>query len=142
MVNQSLSEAFNDLQALMNNAKALVDIAHNFQKTIIEKQAQEESEFDKMMLNMGIASPVTKSSAGNLFHMELARQLYEFLQRPIKETGGMVTLTDVYCLYNRARGTDLISPEDLYKACSMFDSLKLPLHLRKFESGVLAIQSS
>ena len=29
-----------------------------------------------------------------------------------------MTLTDVYCLYNRARGTDLISPDDLLQAAS------------------------
>jgi len=38
-------------------------------------------------------------------------------------------LSDIYCLYNRARGTDLISPEDLIKACSLFEDLNLPVKL-------------
>ena len=36
---------------------------------------------------------------------------------------------------------DLISPEDLYRSCSLFSSLQLPLTLRKFASGVEVLQS-
>lgn len=96
---------------------------------------------------MGLASPVSKfeplliyfisllsispyatnrRTAGNLFHQQLARQLSDFLEKPLAEKhvsffscilqnslahaifhnrGGMMSLPDVYCLYNRARGT-------------------------------------
>ena len=52
----------------------------------------------------------------------------------------MMTVTDVYCFFNRARGTELISPEDLYRSCVLFDELQLPVRLRKFDSGVLVVQ--
>lgn len=52
----------------------------------------------------------------------------------------MLTLTDVYCLYNRARITNLISPEDLHRACLLFDQLKLGVTLREFENNVIVIQ--
>jgi hypothetical protein len=39
-----------------------------------------------------------------------------------------MTLTDVYCLFNRARGTELISPDDLFVSVS---SPKSPLLLLK-----------
>jgi EAP30/Vps36 family len=42
-------------------------------------------------------------------HMQLA----DFLRVPLERAGGMMTLPDVYCLFNRARGTELISPDDL-----------------------------
>lgn len=42
----------------------------------------------------------------------------------------MMTLTDAYCLYNRARGTDLVSPDDLVDACKLFGSLGLGMHVR------------
>ena len=32
--------------------------------------------------------------------------------------GGVLALVDLYCMYNRARGTDLISPDDLILACN------------------------
>uniref|UniRef100_A0A3Q4H870 Vacuolar protein-sorting-associated protein 36 n=1 Tax=Neolamprologus brichardi TaxID=32507 RepID=A0A3Q4H870_NEOBR len=56
------------------------------------------------------------------------------------ERGGMMALTEVYCLVNRARGMELLSPEDLVNACKMFESLKLPLRLRVFDSGVMVVQ--
>ena len=34
----------------------------------------------------------------------------------------------------------LISPEDLYRACTLFEELDLPVMLCRFASGVLAIQ--
>ena len=57
---------------------------------------------------------------------------------PLARVGGMMTLTDVYCLYNRARGTELISPDDLLEACELFSKLRLGLHIREFPSYVTA----
>ena len=34
----------------------------------------------------------------------------------------------------------LISPEDLFRACTLFEELDLPVMLCRFASGVLAIQ--
>ncbi len=53
---------------------------------------------------------------------------------------GIMTLTDVYCLFNRARGTNLISPEDLREACALLGDLKVGLSQRIFPSGVIVIQ--
>lgn len=36
---------------------------------------------------------------------------------------------------------ELISPKDLYTACQMFPELNLPLRMRKFDSGLLVIQT-
>ena len=53
----------------------------------------------------------------------------------------MLTLPDIYCLFNRARGTELISPDDLLQAVSQFESLGLPMRMRRFDSGVIVVQS-
>lgn len=50
-----------------------------------------------------------------------------------------MSLTDAYCRVNRARGLELVSPEDLYRACR---TLTTPLKLRLFDSGVIVIQLS
>lgn len=51
-----------------------------------------------------------------------------------------MTLTDVYCRVNRARGMELLSPEDLLNACEMLEYLNLPVRLRTFDSGVMVLQ--
>ncbi len=42
--------------------------------------------------------------------------------------------------YNRARGTSLISPQDLYRAAVLMDELSLPLQLHEFASGVRVLK--
>ncbi len=54
----------------------------------------------------------------------------------------MMTLTDAFCRVNRARGLELLSPEDLLNACKTLKDVALPMELHTFESGVTAIQVS
>lgn len=144
----TMDEAFSDLQSLMHKAKELVGLASRFADNMKSASSadgsshsdKEEEEFGNMLVTMGLGSIVTKASAGALYHQELAKQLADFLTKPLSNEHGMMLLTDAYCLYNRARGTDLISPEDMYSACSLFDKLGLDLTLKQFEpSGVLVV---
>jgi len=146
---KSLSQSFSDLSALMQKAKEMVALAERFataqQKESKEKEGKEKSEEDEefrnYLLQMGISSPVTKKTAGSLYHTELSRQLSDWLKNVLAmSTTKMLPLPDLYCFFNRARGTELISPEDLYRACVLFEELDLPIRLRKFESGVLVVQ--
>ena len=67
--------------------------------------------------------------------------LADFLRPKLKQAGGLMTLTDVYCLYNRARGTNLISPEDLLDAVAVMKPLNLGMSERTFpNSGVKVLQ--
>ena len=52
----------------------------------------------------------------------------------------MMSLTDVYCRMNRARGLELLSPEDLLNACHQLNSLNLPVRFRQYESGLCVLQ--
>ena len=71
-----------------------------------------------------------------------AVQLADFLGPRMQKAGGLVTLADVYCLFNRARGTELISPDDLLHAVDLFPAIGAGMHLRTFASGVLVVQSN
>jgi ESCRT-II complex subunit VPS36 len=53
----------------------------------------------------------------------------------------MMVLTDIYCRVNRARGLELLSPEDLLNACRQLAPMNLPIILRSFDSGVMVLQS-
>jgi hypothetical protein len=137
------------------------------------------------LVNLGIVSPVTRQTAGSLYHQELSRQvrwgvafcgwccilqvllpmdaepaacsctlalkiclpcfphalpptcppdaslpplqLADFLHGPMERASGMMPLPDVYCLYNRARGVELISPDDLLHAIRLFPQVQLRL---------------
>ncbi|GFQ03379.1 vacuolar protein sorting-associated protein 36 [Phtheirospermum japonicum] len=167
-----------------------------------------KEEMQDWLLSVGIVSPVTKESAGAMYHQQLSRQnfvvlfiikkkkedrkvlqhhkanitksqnavyrkekedkretyairhmtspkqLADFVKIPLERGGGMINLIDIYCLFNRARGTELISPDDLLQACSLWEKfdvyvpfgsklilLLISVMLRKFDSGVMVIQS-
>uniref|UniRef100_A0A665XCJ8 Vacuolar protein-sorting-associated protein 36 n=1 Tax=Echeneis naucrates TaxID=173247 RepID=A0A665XCJ8_ECHNA len=121
---KNISEAFEDLSKLMVKAKEMVELSRSIANKIKDKQGDitedETIRFKSYLLSMGIANPVTREThgSGTHYHMQLAKQLGDMLQAPL----------------------ELLSPEDLVNACKMFESLKLPLRLRVFDSGVMVVQ--
>jgi len=104
--------------------------------------AEDTEQLNALLMTIGIANPVTKQSAGSLYHEELSRQLAGFLQAPLAAAHGMLALPDVYCLFNRARGTALISPDDLLTAVKLADTLGLPMRLKQLGNGLLVVESN
>ncbi|CAH2074099.1 unnamed protein product [Thlaspi arvense] len=128
---KSLQDAFQDLNALMSKAKEMVSLAEKMRQKLLSAPSSQngstddeimgsKEEMQQWMLSVGIISPVTKESAGALYHQELSRQLADFVRIPLEQAGGMISLTDMYYHFNRARGTVM---------------------LRKFDSGVMVIQN-
>ncbi|XP_021805789.1 vacuolar protein sorting-associated protein 36-like [Prunus avium] len=149
---KSLQDAFQDLNALMSKAKEMVMLAEKMRQKLLSGSTSQPSaendeelgskqEMQDWLLSVGIISPVTKESAGAMYHQQLSRQLADFVRLPLERSGGMMNLIDIYCLFNRARGTELISPEDLLQACSLWEKFDVPVMLRKFDSGVMVIQN-
>ncbi|KAI8910723.1 EAP30/Vps36 family-domain-containing protein [Powellomyces hirtus] len=146
----SVDEAFSDLNALMAKAADMVKLAESISSKIAQSTAlaaddddsSEMAAFRSYLIDLGISNPVTKKSTGDLYTQELTRQLAEFLARALPRHGGMMALTDLYCLFNRARGSALISPNDLRACCTLFEGMNLPFRVREFASGLLVVQSS
>ncbi|KAL1201410.1 Vacuolar protein sorting-associated protein 36 [Cardamine amara subsp. amara] len=149
---KSLQDAFQDLNALMSKAKEMVSLAEKMRQKLLSAPSSQngstddvemgsKEEMQQLMLSVGIISPVTKESAGALYHQELSRQLADFVRIPLEQAGGMISLTDMYYHFNRARGTELISPDDLWQACTLWEKFDVPVMLRKFDSGVIVIQN-
>lgn len=143
---RDLTEAFQDLGSLMEKAAGMVDLARRLEAVAAGgagASAGEQQEARELLQSLGAVCPVTKEAAGALFHQQLARQLADFLQRPLEDSRGLLPLTDVYCLYNRARGSELVSPGDLLAACELFPTLGLPLRLRRLQgSGALCVEAA
>lgn len=143
----SITMAFKDLDALIEKAKDMVALAEKFSKKLNDKEISvtddETVAFKSYLLSMGIDNPVTREThgSGNRYHQELAKELATFLKDLLEKEGGVMTVTDVYCRFNRARGMELVSPDDVANAAKLFQHLHLPMRLRKFDSGVLVVQS-
>ncbi|CAM9734136.1 unnamed protein product [Ectocarpus sp. 4 AP-2014] len=160
------TEAFSDLKSLIDKAKEVVAVVERYSAALQDKQTaaaaagdkdeagdptREAEDLSSILQDIGIASPVTKTSAGTRYHQQLARQLADFLSSPpgkragartlLDMFGGMMTLPDVFSVFNRARGTELVSPADLLATARLLGPTKLGMSLRRFASGVLVIQA-
>lgn len=166
------TEAFSDLQSLIDKAKEVVAVVERYSAVLQDKQAaaatseegeaggtgggrdaddREAEDLSNILLDIGIASPVTKLTAGTRYHQQLARQLADFLSSPpggrkgartiIDRFGGIMTLADVFSIFNRARGTELVSPADLLATAKLLGPTRLGMSLRRFGSGVMVIQA-
>ncbi|RYH28513.1 hypothetical protein EON65_11915 [archaeon] len=150
--------ALTDLDALMNQARDAIAVVQRYAAYVVERknadavdegetsetssQAAETNEMESILQSIGIVSPITKNTAGRLYHEQLARQIADIMhsQSRLQRLGGLISLTDLYCLFNRARGSALVSPDDLLSAAERMRKLKLGVSLRIFPSGVKVIQ--
>ncbi|RPB05458.1 Vps36-domain-containing protein [Choiromyces venosus 120613-1] len=155
----AIGGAFEDLEALMGRAKEMVALAEEFStrlsstptfanneaKAALRNSAQALGIVTKDMLTSTTGS-TSNDKASDLYLSELARQVAEFLADDargiLKREGGVITLVDLWAIYNRARGIELISPSDLEKAAGLFEKLKLPVRVRRFRSGLLVVQEA
>ncbi|KAK5167293.1 hypothetical protein LTR04_007342 [Oleoguttula sp. CCFEE 6159] len=148
-----LGNAFEDLEALMTSAKEIVALAEQFASQANTGTEGSSSETNALLsqsasaLGLVTTRDMLGSSSGSesLYVSELSRNLAEFLtddaQGLLKKEGGIMSLVDLWAVFNRARGgVELVSPMDFEKAAQLWDKLKLPIRLRRFKSGLLVVQ--
>ena len=146
----------NDVDTLVKEGAELVAIIQSYVKTL-EKQISSSSstsnnndtpqELAIMSSHMGMTSALTKHQSTNEkdYYNKLARHVCDFIYPTrLQDVGWMMTLTDLYCLYNRARGTNMISPEDLLQAVDTMSTItpQSPTSKCSFPSGLIVLQES
>lgn len=157
---QLTNTAFGDLEELAKHARSLVAMAEQYASEAQRKAAAaaagsstgsgdgspnvsapdaDVASAGSLALSMGLLSnPITKASSGGLFYSELARQIAAFIGPYLARVGGLAPLTDIYCLYNRARRTDLVSPEDVLEAARLMGTSAVPglgMRLVRLQNG-------
>jgi len=146
--NANISKAFEDLNKLMEMAKPMVQLANSISTKIRDKQGEitedETVQFKSYLLSLGVDDPITKDTAGSdkKYYQGLAREMFLILDQPMQQSGGMITLTDAFVRVNRARGLELVSPDDLLMAAKSLKETSLPMRLHTFQSGVLVLMTS
>ncbi|ELU13615.1 hypothetical protein CAPTEDRAFT_176734 [Capitella teleta] len=142
---KDITQAFQDLSKLMNKAEEMVKLSKNLTQKIKDKRGEitddETVQLKSYLLSLGVADPVTREThgSGDTFYKELARQVSDVMTQPLQECGGIMPLSDVYCRMNRARGVEMLSPDDLVNACRLMSIMRLECRLQTFESGVMVL---
>ncbi|KAF1960527.1 Vps36-domain-containing protein [Byssothecium circinans] len=145
-----IGSSFEDLEALMTSAKEIIALAEQFASqanlgTNGSSEASALASQSASALGLVTTKDMLGSGSESLYVSELSRNLAEWLTDDtrgiLKKEGGIVTLVDLWAVFNRARGgVELVSPADFEKAARMWDKLKLPVRLRQFKSGLLVVQ--
>lgn len=152
-----LEEAFDDLNKLMAHAKEIVTLSRNLARRARDAKdgqltTSETTELRSAMLSVGISDEYgsrqtdRKSANSDSFHTQLAHQLSDLFTPLLTSCtdshagAGCIDLPSAYCRINRARGMQLISPDDLLRACHLLEREQLPLRLKCFPSGLLTLQ--
>lgn len=147
-----IGSAFEDLEALMTSAKEVVALAERFARQNSAGggsfSAEESAILAESASQLGLITTKDMLGGGkseSLYLSELSRNVAEFLtddaRGVLKKAGGILTLVDLWAMFNRARGgVELVSPMDFEKSARLWESLKLPVQLRTFRSGVMVVQ--
>lgn len=143
-----IGSAFEDLEALMASAKEIVALAEAF-----GKNSANGSETDALLMETAAALGMvttkemlgSSGGSGSLYLSELSRNVAEYLTDDargiLKKEGGIMSLVDLWAVFNRARGgADLISPMEFERATRLWEKLNLPVRLRRFKNGLLVVQ--
>jgi ESCRT-II complex subunit VPS36 len=145
----AIGTAFEDLEALMASAKEIVALAESFGKTSSHGSSEANALLMESAAALGMVTTkeMLGSSAGSesLYLSELSRNVAEYLTDDargiLKKEGGIMSLVDLWAVFNRARGgADLISPMEFEKATRLWEKLNLPVRLRRFKNGLLVVQ--
>ncbi|OCK86036.1 Vps36-domain-containing protein [Lepidopterella palustris CBS 459.81] len=145
-----IGSAFEDLETLITYAKEIIALADSFASQV-NLGTNGNSEANALLsqsasaLGLVTTKDMLGSGSDSLYVSELSRNLAEWLTDDtrgiLKKEGGIMTLVDLWAVFNRARGgVELVSPTDFEKAARLWDKLKLPVRLRSFKSGLLVVQ--
>ncbi|KAI1977897.1 Vacuolar protein-sorting-associated protein 36 [Ophidiomyces ophidiicola] len=147
-----IGNAFEDLEALMASAKDIVALAETLSAETGIQSNSSSSEATRVISQsaaaLGMITTKDMLSGGgsdNLYLSELSRNLAEYLtddrEGILRREGGIMSLIDLWSIFNRHRnGVELVSPSDFHKAAELWGKLKLPVRLRRFQSGLLVVQ--
>lgn len=148
-----IGTAFEDLEALMTSAKEVIAMAEQFaaqsDSGLGNVSAETQALLSESASALGLITTRDMLGSGGssetLYISELSRNLAEYLTDDrkgiLRREGGIMSLVDLWAVFNRTRnGIELVSPLDFERAANMWDTLRLPIRLRRFKSGLLVVQ--
>ena len=141
--NTLIKSSFNDINSLRENVSKLVELGSQLKAKVDVKSEgnNQNEEISQMLQKIGYIDPVTKEIAGKAYIKELSEQLETFFSEYFKNNEGIMTIIDAYCIYNRARGINTISPDDMKKAIDYLKEKSSKVFVKYFESSMIMIHS-
>ena len=144
---QMIQGSFSDINSLRQNAEIMIQIASQIRNKIANNpnNKSENDEVNSILSKIGFVDPITKEVAGSEYYAKLGEQINQFFMDYFAKNPKTkaLTLIDAYCLYNRARPGNTISPKDMRQAVNQLTSGKV-LHdiiIKNFNNEMIVIQT-
>lgn len=143
-----IGAAFEDLESLMALDKEVSALAQKIAREFGDDANRTDFDIDQQEgpePGMIATKDMLSNGSDKLYISELARNLAEYVTDErrglLRKRGGTMSLVDLWATFNRSLdGVELVSPVDFQKATAMWADLGLPVRLRQFKSGLMAVQ--
>ena len=134
-----ISSSFSGIENLRKNAESMIELA----KEIRVKLGNQNSELNGILSKIGFVDPVTKEVSGSDFYLNLGEQINEFFCQYFSSNPNIkvLTLIDAYCIYNRARGANTISPKDMTQALKYFEKNNYQIMVKNFNNEMIVLHT-
>ena len=123
---------------MKNSAQELLKIAETLRA---KNDSDSRNDLGQVLVALGVSDPVTRETAGKSFANELARQFATAMKPVLAKTGGVLSVAEAYCLFNRALGTDYVSPNDLAEAIRQLKKREMGVKIETIEGVTVVILS-
>ncbi|MCQ2820027.1 MAG: EAP30/Vps36 family vacuolar-sorting protein, partial [archaeon] len=143
--NQMTKSSFADIDALRKNAKEMIDLAQQIRaKVNLNNDKSLSSEIANVLGKIGFVDPITKEVAGSDYYLNLAQQINMYFTEYFQRNSDVkvLTLIDAYCIYNRARGGNTISPKDMMQALNNFNNIHTNIMIKEFNKELTVIHTN
>ena len=148
---QNIDLAFSaGLKGLEQAAKEMIKLSQKISREKIGKTGalseDENVQFRNHLMTLGIGTEdgdqvqaASGSSGGSV--LDAGQELFKALREEARGSGNFLLLSDVFCVVNRIKGLDLISPEDTLKfVTEMVGRNERFCQLIRYESGAMALE--
>ena len=136
--------SFYNFDVFLKNLESLDQVFSTVRQNLKTDQQFNEhhqtSEADKILEDLGCVDVVTKSESGKMFYSQVAKQIDQIFGKLLPTKGGVMSLIDVYLYYNRMRGSDLVTSQDLLMAARELDSINSTIELKLLPNGLKILQ--
>lgn len=132
---KSTSAFDQNYELLQNSRKSVTKLGQLLHSRQIEKSITNTRTISALNSLKEDNSDLTRSHFSLIYINELARHICDFIEDEniLDKNNGLITLYELYFLYNRSRQVNLITTEELFDAISQFDKLNLKVKCEKIE---------
>ena len=139
-----INSSFSGIQSLRQNAEQMISLAQQIRAKLGNaSQNKENSEINGILSKIGFIDPVTKEVSGSDYYINLGQQINDYFFKYFTDnpTIKVITLIDAYCIYNRARGGNTISPKDMNQALKFFENNNQQVLVKNFNNEMIVLHT-